>query len=63
MNFAPGVDIMLLNTIFAVSSPAVLVLTSPLYSNWSPPAVILVLSCSAFSGRHCSNQSAVGFDD
>ena len=58
MNFAPGVDMMLLNRIFAVSSQAAFVLTSPSYFNWSPLAVILVWSCSAFSG-HISQHTRV----
>jgi len=58
MNIAPGVDIMLLNRIFYVSSPAVFVLTSPSYSNWSPPAVIRVRPCFAFSGRMLQHMRA-----
>ena len=50
INFALGVLTTLLNTIFAVSSPAVLVLVSPWNSNLSPPAVIHVRFISSFSG-------------
>ena len=51
MNFALGVDIMLLKRILGVSSPAVLVQTLPSYSKRSPLAVIRVWASSAFSGR------------
>ena len=54
MNFAPGVDIMLLKRIFAVSNPAVFVLTSPMYSKRLPPVVIRVWARSLFSG--CRSQ-------
>ena len=51
MNFASGVLTTLLNTIFAVSKPAVSVLVSLWNSNQSPPAVIRVQFTSSFSGR------------
>jgi len=51
MNFASRGDMMLLNRIFIVYSPVVLILTSPSYFSWSPPAVILGRLGSDFSGR------------
>ena len=48
---APGVDRMLLNSSFVVSSDAASVDVSPKYSNRLPPTVILTLLGSAFSGR------------
>ena len=51
INFASGVLTTLLNTIFAVSSPTVLVLVLPWNSNRSPPAVIRVRLTSSFFGR------------
>ena len=48
---APSVEMTLFQCVLIVSIDAVCVVTSPKYSRRSPPAVILVLCISDFSGR------------
>ena len=49
-HLALGVGMILLSNILATSIPAVCVVTFSKYSSLSPPAVILVLYGSSFSG-------------
>ena len=53
-HLAFGVEMMLLMRILNASIPAVCVVTSPKYSSLSPPAVILVLYGSSFSGLYAT---------
>ncbi len=51
MHCVPGVEMTLLKSSFAVMMLAVLVLTSPKYSTWSPPMVQHTRCGMVFSGR------------